>query len=51
MPKFVLTIETDTEAEARLLANHIGEEILEASGYCVAYDFRDFVGKDGELNV
>lgn len=46
-----MTIETDTEAEARLLAKEIGEEILEAAGYVVAYDFRDFVGKDGELNV
>ena len=52
MPKFVLTIETETEQEARFIANLIDEEILIPADYCdAAFDFTDFVGKPGELNV
>lgn len=52
MPKFVLIIETDTEQEARFLAKLIDEEILRpADYYDAAFDFTDFVGKPGELNV
>lgn len=43
MSKFVLTIETETEAEARFLAKLIEEEILSPADYTdVHYDFRDF---------
>ncbi len=51
MPKFVLTIETETEEAARVLAKWIEEEILRPADIDAAFDFTDFVGKPGELNV
>lgn len=51
MPKFVLTIEIETEEAARILAKWIEEEILVPAGIEAAFDFTDFVGKPGELDV
>ncbi len=51
MPKFVLTIETDTEEAARVLANWIEEDVLRPANIDAAFDFTDFVGKPGELDV
>lgn len=52
MSKCVLTIETETEAEARFLIKLIEDEILHpADYYDFSVDFTDFVGKPGELNV
>lgn len=51
MPKFVLTIETETEEAARVLAKWIDEEILIPAEIEAAFDFTDFVGKAGELDV
>lgn len=52
MPKFVLTIETETEAEALYLAKLIDEEILMSAEdyYYASFAFFDFVGKPGEFN-
>ena len=51
MPKFVLTIETETEEAARVLANWIEQDVLIPCDIDAAFDFTDFVGKPGELNV